>query len=87
MARGWESKSVEEQIEAAHERASGVRRPRLSVEQVETERKRDGLLLQRTRVLRDLSGCTNDRYRITLASGLAYLEEQLAELGWKQPEG
>jgi hypothetical protein len=59
----------------------------VSAEQMEIERKRDGLLLQRTRVLRDLAGCTNDRYRRTIESGLTYLEEQLSALGWTRPEG
>jgi hypothetical protein len=55
-------------------------------EQVETERKRDGLLLHRTRVLHDLETCRDDRYRKTLQSGLNFLEQQLAALGWKSPE-
>jgi hypothetical protein len=55
----------------------------LTPEQMEVERKRDGLLLHRTRVLRDLEGCQNLRYRKTLESGLAFLEGQLAELGWR----
>lgn len=76
---------MEEQIQSAKERA-GVRRVRLTAEEIEIERKRDGLLLQRTRVLRDLSTCTNDRYRKTLESGLAYLEQQLLGLGWTRPE-
>ena len=56
----------------------------LSPEQMETERKRDGLLLHRTRVLHDLEGCENVRYRKTLQDGLTYLEGQLAELGWQE---
>ncbi len=56
----------------------------LNAEQVEAERKRDGLLLHRTRVLRDLAGCRDDRYRKQLESGLAYLEAELAGLGWRR---
>ena len=82
MARGWESKSVEAQIESANAR-DGKPRARLSPEQIELERKRDSLLLHRTRVLRDLGACTDARYRKTLEEGLAYLEEQLAGLGWQ----
>ncbi|MBV8843253.1 MAG: hypothetical protein JO307_10625 [Bryobacterales bacterium] len=81
MARGWESKSVEEQIESARAREAGGR-PRLTPEQAALEKKRDSLLLHRTRVLRDLNDCRDERYRKTLAGGLAYLESQLAELGW-----
>jgi hypothetical protein len=85
MARGWESKSVEEQIESARTNVD-PRRPRLTPEQAETERKRDSLLLQRTRVLRDLDNCRDERYRKTLADGLSYLESQLAVLGWSANE-
>ena len=86
MARGWESKSVEEQIQLANERAGAVKRVRLTAEEIEVERKRDGLLLQRTRVMRDLSTCTNERYRQTLETGLVYLEQQLVALGWIRSE-
>jgi hypothetical protein len=82
VARGWESKSVEAQIESAKARHGQVRII-LTPEQLEVERKRDGLLLHRTRVLHDLESCQNPRYRKTLADGLAYLEGQLAELGWQ----
>jgi hypothetical protein len=79
VARGWESKSVEDQIAAAEERRQ--QRVKLTPEQVERERKRDSLQLQRTRVLRDLEACRDPRYRKTLESGLAYLDSQIAELG------
>jgi hypothetical protein len=80
VARGWESKSVESQIEAAHERAKGRR---LTPEQIAAETRRDSLLLQRTRVLGDLERCSDSRYRQTLEEGLKYLESQLAALGSK----
>lgn len=79
MARGWESKSVEEQIASANERR-GQPRAKLTPEQLEIERKRDSLSLQRTRVLRELENCQDARYRATLESGLAYLDQQLAAL-------
>lgn len=82
MARGWESKSVEEQIAMANER-HGVARVQLSAEQLEVERKRDSLELQRTRVLKDIEKCQDARYRVTLQSGLAYLDSQLAALDSK----
>jgi hypothetical protein len=82
MARGWESKSVEGQIESANARR-GKPRLQLTAEQLELERKRDGLLLHRTRVLNDLQNCHEERYRKTLAEGLAYLESQLIALGWQ----
>ena len=81
MARGWESKSVESQIESADARR-GQHWVRLTAEQIELQRKRDSLLLSRTRVLHDLENCRDERYRKTLAEGLSYLEAQLAALGW-----
>lgn len=86
MARGWESKSVEEQIAAARSR-NGESTPRLTPEQIESARKRDSLLLQRTRVKRELENCRDERYRKTLSDGLEYLEAQLTELGWRSEIG
>ena len=83
MARGWESKSIEAQIESANLRR-GESKPRLTREQIELQKKLDSLLLHRTRVLSDLEKCTEERYRKTLADGLAYLEQQLAALGRKR---
>ena len=57
---------------------------RLTPEQIETERKRDSLLLQRTRMLQQIEKCQDVRYRSTLETGLAYLETQLTDLGWKR---
>jgi hypothetical protein len=79
VARGWESKSVQEQIQAANDRR-GQARPKLSPEQIEAERKRESLELQRTRVLRELGTCGNERHRATLESGLKYLDEQIASI-------
>ena len=81
MARGWESKSVQEQIAAARAR-EGETKPHLTPEQIEVARKCDSLLLHRTRVLHDLENCRDERYRQTLANGLAYLESELNTLGW-----
>lgn len=81
MSRGWESKSVQDQIDAARAR-EGNGKIVLTREELEIERKRDGFLLQRTRVLTQLQTCADERYKKTLQSGLSYLESQLAELGW-----
>jgi len=83
VARGWESKSIQSQIESANLRR-GEAKPRLTREQIDLQRKLDSLLLHRTRVLSDLERCSEERYRKTLADGLAYLEQQLTALGWKR---
>lgn len=82
VARGWESKSIESQIETANAHR-GIRKVRLTAEELQLQRKRESLLLHRTRVLHDLEKCSDGRYRKTLSEGLSYLEGQLAELGWQ----
>jgi hypothetical protein len=79
VARGWESKSVEEQIASAKER-SGEHRARLTPEEIEVERKKDSLELQRTRVLHEIEICKDPRYRKTLETGLEYLNGQIKAL-------
>ena len=80
MARGFESKDVEQQQQDAEERKANARRVAVSAEQAEVLRKRDGLMLQRTRILREIEISKDDRHRQTLQSGLKYLDEQIAAL-------
>jgi hypothetical protein len=83
MARGWESKSVESQVEARND-SRKVRMPHRTPEQMEIERKSDSLLLQRVRVMREIESSSNARHRKTLEEGLKYLEDSLSALGWKK---
>lgn len=80
MARGFESKDVEQQQQDLEERRANAKRVALSAAQAEVNRKRDGLVLQRTRILREIEISNNDRHRQTLQSGLQFLDEQLAGL-------
>ena len=81
MARGWESKSVEAQIDmAGSERATAVKMVR-TPEALDQIRKKESLLLSRTRVVRDLETSQNPRYRLVLNKALADLDEQLKMLG------
>lgn len=80
MARGWESKSVEDQIALARSRPSEDS-IQLTAEQLTTERKRDMLRLQITRMKNQIETCGEGRYRTTLEAGLNFLEKQLGELG------
>jgi hypothetical protein len=81
MAKGWESKSVEAQIEAAENQ---VRRrpqnPPLDLARIEMLRKKENLILSRTRVLRDLESSVNPRYQAMLQRALADLDAQIAAL-------
>lgn len=79
MARGWESKDIESQVESSQAKASdGTKRK--SVEQVHREQERKGLQLSRTRVARDLESATNPNHRRSLEAALAHLDKKLSEL-------
>jgi len=56
----------------------------MSTEQQATERRREGLLLQRVRIHREIEVSTNERHRQTLEQGLKFLEDSLAAMGWKK---
>jgi hypothetical protein len=80
VARGWESKSIESQVEEAESRRESKQRPEITAAEAEKVRRRESLLLSRTRVLRDLQGTQNARYREMLSAALKHLDEKLAEL-------
>jgi len=80
MARGWESKSVESQIESFENDYSAEVKERLTSEQVDLLRKKDSLKLARTRILRNLESAENPRYRELLNAALADLEAKLSKL-------
>jgi len=80
MARGWESKSVEEQVQEHQSRGEENKKKQLTPEQSESRRKREVLLLSRSRVQKDLQASQNPRHRDQLNSALADLELQIAEL-------
>ncbi len=80
MARGWESKSIESQMEDARSNRPDPSRPQLSPEEAEKTRRRESLLLSRTRVLHDLEATQNPHYRQTLSEALKHLDDKLAEL-------
>lgn len=81
MARGWESKSVEGQIESyASERRSSSRE-KLTADQIECQRQKESLSLSRKRVLHDIEQSHNPRHLKILQDSLAYLDAKLKELG------
>jgi hypothetical protein len=79
MARGWESKSVEEQQSQA--RTPSTHGPRLTPEQKARQRQIESLGLSRKRVLQQLATIHNPRHRALLQAELASLDSQLAQLG------
>ena len=81
MARGWESKSVESQIEektAARERGSGPERSR---DERERESKRHSIELSRQRIERELQTARSDTHRSALQNALQHLDSELRKLG------
>ncbi|MBZ5572806.1 MAG: hypothetical protein LAO09_13125 [Acidobacteriia bacterium] len=80
MARGWESKSVEEQqAEAATLRDRT--KPRLTPVQAARQRQKEGLVLSRKHLLQQLEAAQNPRHRELLQAALADLAAQLTQLG------
>ncbi|GAC1626361.1 MAG: hypothetical protein PVS2B2_08490 [Candidatus Acidiferrum sp.] len=81
MARGWESKDVESQVEnkdKAPEQKSG-RGPK-SPEQLMRELQIQDLELSRTRIMNDLTAATHPNHRKSLEAALAHLDKKIAEL-------
>jgi hypothetical protein len=78
MARGWESKSVESQIESARSNRSSPSRQRLTPEMAAAVRKKESLLLARTHLQQQIQASQNPRHRALLADALADVEKQLA---------
>ncbi|MFZ1130264.1 MAG: hypothetical protein WBV31_05700 [Terriglobales bacterium] len=82
MARGWESKSVEQQqSEMTHftDRTNNPRLP-LSLQEQQHNRKRDGLLLSRQRLAQQLKAAANPRHRQMLEQAITELDRQLSSL-------
>jgi hypothetical protein len=78
MARGWESKSVEaQQAEASEKQAKP--RPKLSPEEADRWREKEGLRLSRQRILQQLEATENPRHRKLLEDALADLNEKLRQ--------
>jgi hypothetical protein len=80
MARGWESKSVEDQMaQSESDRRERAKAPLTPVE-IERHTQREGLLLSRSRTLASLQGACDARYRALLERTLAHVDEELAKL-------
>lgn len=80
MARGWESKSVESQIESADKRSAGTQPQKSDTNEQNGARERQGLLLSRAYVLHQIESSSNDRYTESLRKALADLDQKLAQL-------
>jgi hypothetical protein len=79
MARGWESKSVESQIESARSDRASEKKDFPEVESPEARRKKESLLLARKRVLDQIQSSSDSRYREMMERALADLDKLLAQ--------
>lgn len=78
MARGWESKSVESQIEDAEARSE--RSVPLTPEQREVQQKLARLELSRRRVLQEMETTRSEVRRASLEQALAFLDDEIRKL-------
>jgi hypothetical protein len=80
MARGWESKSIEDQIEEAR-RSQGVSEGRVqSPEAKERERKIESLKLERSRLTEQLNRARSEAHQRMIRQSLKAIEEEIATL-------
>jgi hypothetical protein len=79
MARGWESKAVEDQIAAAEERKGGSK-PVRTAHEIERDSRRQGLMLSRAKILHDIEHVRDVRHRAALQQALEYLDAQINTL-------
>jgi hypothetical protein len=77
MARGWESKSIEQQQEEMAQQRETPRAPIPSAQQ-KRNREREGLVLSRERLAQQLQTATKPRHREMLEQALAEIDRQLA---------
>jgi hypothetical protein len=80
MARGWESKDVESQVEEPRPEISASEKLQKTQEQMEKDRERQGLELSKKHVLADLETATHPNHRKTLEAALAHLEAKIESL-------
>ncbi len=80
MARGWDSKAVEDQIQSAVAATFTEKSAQKSEHELTRIRARQGVELMRSRVKQQIERTQNDRYRDMLQKELTALDQQLTEL-------
>jgi hypothetical protein len=80
MARGWESKDVESQVEEGRAEKSPNEKQQKTQVQMEKDRERQGLELSKKHVLADLENATHPNHRKTLEAALAHLDAKIESL-------
>jgi hypothetical protein len=80
MARGWESKSVEDQIEEARRSQDEPEGRLLAPEDRERERKVESLKLERSRLTEQLKRARSEAHQRMIRQSLKAIEEEIATL-------
>jgi len=80
VARGWESKSVELQMEEAEDRRRASAGRELAAHEKELLRDLRVLQLSRIRILQQISDATHEGYRVMMRQALADQDQKIAEL-------
>lgn len=82
MARGWESKQVESQMEEASEKQS-TSGTEASADDQKAEREKQNLLLSRAYIQHQIESSANTRYTESLNKALEEIDRKLADLSGK----
>ena len=80
MARGWESKSVESQMESSQSNREETAKKRLTPEGAAALRKKETLLLARFHLEQQMRASQHPRHQAMLQNALTDLEKQLSDL-------
>jgi hypothetical protein len=80
MARGWESKDVEAQVQSKDSPKMSSGKDPKSEQQLLREQDIQQLQLSRTRIANDLTTATHPNHRKSLEAALAHLDKKIADL-------
>ena len=80
MARGWESKDVESQVELMEEKKEKSFSAAKTAEQLRRDQERKDLQLSRIRIVNDLESATHPQHRKSLEAALAHLDKKIKDV-------
>ena len=81
MARGWESKAIEDQIGEAQARKEARLKKTPTDSELELQRQKEALLREGARIEREMERAYMRRHLVILERGLAHIDAELAKLG------
>ena len=78
MARGWESKSVEDQIAEAEQRRQDEAKRKLSAADIQRQERLTALQLSRSHLVEQIARARSEAHKHMLERALADIEAQIA---------